>query len=46
MPGSKGAKLARDFQKKVKERAGKAKEWFKDTVKRQRKLANEGSNFW
>ena len=37
--GSKGAKLARDFQKKVKERAGKAKEWFKDTVKRAKEEA-------
>ena len=41
--GSKGAKLARDFAKQMKARAGKAKQWFRDTVRAAQKIAMPGA---
>jgi len=41
--GAKGAKLAAKFTKQIKARAGKAKEWFKDSVKAAHKLSAPGS---
>ena len=39
----KGAKLAAKFIKDVTKRAGKAKQWFRDTVKAAQKIAMPGA---
>ena len=41
--GARGAKLARNFAKQIKARAGKAKQWFKDSVKVAQKIAMPGA---
>ena len=37
--GARGAKLARKFASQIKARAGKAKQWFRDSVMAAQKLA-------
>ena len=41
--GARGAKLARKFASQIKARAGKAKQWFRDSVMAAQKLAMPGA---